>query len=36
MAQMNLSTEMKIMDSEIRLLVAKGDGKGLGGTGSLG
>ena len=36
MAQMNLSTEKKIMDLENRLVVAKGEGKGVGGTGSLG
>ena len=33
MAQRNLSTEMKIMDLEKRLVVAKGEGEGLGGTG---
>ena len=36
MAQMNLSTEKKIMDLENRLVVAKGEGEGVGGTGSLG
>ena len=36
MAQMNLSTEKKIMDMENRLVVAKGEGEGMGGTGSLG
>ena len=34
-AQMNLSTEKKIMDLEKRLVIAKGEGEGLGGTGSL-
>ena len=29
MAQMNLSTEKKIMDLENRLVVAKGDGEGM-------
>ena len=33
---MNLSTEKKIMDMENRLMVAKGAGEGVGGTGSLG
>ena len=33
---MNLSTEKKIMDLENRLVVAKGEGEGLGGTGNLG
>ena len=33
---MNLSTEKKIMDLENRLVVAKGEGVGVGGTGSLG
>ena len=33
---MNLSTEKKIMDLENRLVVAKGEGKGLGGNGSWG
>ena len=36
MAQMNLSTEKKIMDTENRLAVAKGEGEGVGGTGNLG
>ena len=36
MAQMNLSTEKKIMDLENRLVVAKGEGEGVGGTRSLG
>ena len=36
MAQMNLSTEKKIMDLENRLVVAKGEGEGVGWTGSLG
>ena len=31
-----LSTEKKIMDLQDRLVVAEGDGEGLGGTGSLG
>ena len=35
MAQMNLSTEKKIMDMENRLVVAKG-GEGMGWTGNLG
>ena len=39
-AQMNLSTEKKIMDLENRLVVAKGEGeeegKGVGWIGSLG
>ena len=30
MAQMNLSTEKKIMNLENRLVVAKGEGKGVG------
>ena len=30
MAQMNLSTEKKIMDLENRLVVAKGEGEGVG------
>ena len=34
MAQMNLSTEKKIMDMENRLVVAKGEGVGW--TGNLG
>ena len=36
MAQMNLSTEKKIMDLENRLVVAKGKGEGVGWIGSLG
>ena len=36
MAQMNLSTEKKIMDLENRLVVAKGEGEGVGWIGSLG
>ena len=36
MAQMNLSTEKKIMDMEKRLVVAKGEGEGVGWTGNLG
>ena len=36
MAQMNLSTEKKILDMENRLVVAKGEGEGLGWSGSLG
>ena len=36
MAQMNLSTEKKIMDLENRLVVAKGEGDGVGWTGNLG
>ena len=35
-AQMNLFTEKKIMDLENRLVVAKGEGKGVGWIGSLG
>ena len=35
MAQMNLSTEKKIMDLENRLVVAKGKGEGVGWMGSL-
>ena len=33
---MNLSTEKEIMDLENRLVVAKGDGEGMGWIGSLG
>ena len=33
MAQMNLSIEKKIMDLENRLVVAKGEEEGMGGTG---
>ena len=36
MAQMNLSTEKKIMDLEHRFEVAKGEGEGMGGLGKLG
>ena len=36
MAQMNLSTEKKIMDLENRLVVVKGEGEGVGWTGNLG
>jgi len=36
LAQMNLSTENKLMDLENRLVVAKGEGKGVGRTESLG
>ena len=36
MAQMNLSTEKKIMDLENRLMVAKGEEEGVGLIGSLG
>ena len=37
MAQMNLSTEKKIMDMEnSRLVVAKREGEGVGWTGNLG
>ena len=32
---MNLSTEMKLIDLENRLVVAKGEGEGVGWTGSL-
>ena len=35
MAQMNLSTEQKIMDMENRLVVAKGEGERVGWTGNL-
>mgnify|MGYP006880540275 CR=1 FL=1 len=35
MAQMSFSTEKKILDVENRLLVAKGEGEGVGWTGSL-
>ena len=33
---MNFSTEKKIMDTENRLVVAKGEGEGVGWTGNLG
>ena len=36
MAQMKLSTENKLMDLEKRLVVAKGEGDGVGKTGNLG
>ena len=36
MAQMNLSSVKKTMDLENRLVVAKGEGEGVGWTGSLG
>ena len=36
MAQMNLSIEKKILDLENRLVVAKGEGEGVGWSGSLG
>ena len=36
MAQMNLSTEKKIMDLENRLVVVKGEGEGVAWLGSLG
>ena len=36
MAQMNLSTEKKLMDLENRLVVAKGEGEEVGWIGSLG
>ena len=36
MAQMNLSTEKKLMNMENRLVIAKGEGEGVGQTGSLG
>ena len=36
MAQMNLSTEKKLMDLENRLVVAKGEGEGVGWPGNLG
>ena len=35
MAQMNLSTEKKMMDLENRLVVAKGEREGVGWTGRL-
>ena len=35
-AQRNLSTEKKLMDMENRLVFAKGEREGMGGTGSLG
>ena len=36
MAQMNLSTEKKIMDWENRVMVAKGEGEGAEWIGNLG
>ena len=36
MAQVNLSTEKKLMDMENRLVAAKGEGDGVGWTGNLG
>ena len=36
MAQLNLSTEKKIMNMENRLVVVKGEGEGVGWLGSLG
>jgi len=36
MAQMNLSTEKKLVDLENRLVVAEGEGEGVGGTENLG
>ena len=36
MEQMNFSTEKKIMNTENRLVVAKGEGEGVGWTGNLG
>ena len=36
MAQINLSTEKKIMDLEYRLVVSKGEGEGVVWIGSLG
>ena len=36
MAQMKLSIEKKLLDLEKRLVVAKGEGEGVGWTGSLG
>ena len=36
MAQVNFSTEKKLMDMENRLMVAKGEGEGVGWTGNLG
>ena len=36
MAQMNLSTEKKLMDLKNRLVVAKGEGKRVGWTENLG
>ena len=36
MAQMNLPIEKKLLDLENRLVVVKGEGEGVGWTGSLG
>ena len=36
MIQMNLSTAKKIMDMDYRLVVAKGEGDGVGWIGNLG
>ena len=36
MAQMNLSTEEKLLDLENKLVVAKGEEQGVGWTGNLG
>ena len=36
MAQMNVSTEKKLMDLQNRLVVAKGEGEGVVWTGNLG
>ena len=36
MAQMNLSTEKELMDIENRLVVAKGEGEGVGWTANQG
>ena len=36
MAQMNLSTEKKIIDMENRLMVSKAEKEGVGWTGNLG
>ena len=36
MAQMNISTEKKIMDLDYRLLASKGERKGVGCIGNLG
>ena len=36
MAQINLSTEKKLMDLKNRVVVAKGEGEGVGWTGNLG
>ena len=36
MAQMNLSTEKKIMEMENRFVIAKGEGDGVGGLGTWG